>query len=218
MSYPIFTLPSPSYSGSWTWPVKRTPKFATIKQTPASLRGQLSLSLSPYPIWEFAYSVGYLKGNVYDMTRAAGQLIGFFLATLGSAGLFLFADPFDSVVTSANFGAGDGTTVAFPLRRQFAAGVNNSGFSGWDLIQNLNGTPSIYVGGTLTTPSSISSTGVVTFSTAPANGAQLTWTGNFYYLCRFTDDTLNDLQTAQTADGVNLLWEMQQLTFETVLL
>ena len=54
---------------------------------------------------------------------------------------------------------------------------------------NLNGTPNIYVNGTLTTPSLISSTGLVTFSSAPANLATITWTGNFYYRCRFTMDS-----------------------------
>ena len=35
---------------------------------------------------------------------------------------------------------------------------------------------------------SIGSTGLITFVTAPANGAALTWSGSFYYRCRFVDD------------------------------
>lgn len=218
MSYPIFTLPMPSAGGSWTFPIKRTPKYATIKQTPASLRGQLALSLSPYPVWSYAISLGYLKGNIADATRALGQLIGFFTAVQGSSGLFLFADPFDSTASNVVFGTGDGSTTSYPLKRQFAAGANNPGYYGWDLIQNLNGTPTIYVSGTPTTPASISSTGTVTFSVAPAANASLTWSGSFYYLCRFTDDTWQDLQATQTFDGTNLLWDLKEISFESVLL
>ncbi|MGH9541391.1 MAG: DUF2460 domain-containing protein [Terriglobales bacterium] len=214
MAYPVFTLPSPAAGGSYTWPIKRTPKFATIRQTPASLRGQLALSLSPYPIWEWSISLGYLKGNISDSSHALNQFVGFYLLALGSSGLFLFADPFDSSASSAVFGTGDGATTAFPLRRQLGA----SGLAGWDLIQNLNGTPSIYVAGTLTTPTSISSTGVVTFSSAPVSGAALTWTGSFYYLCRFTDDSLADLSAIQTFDGINLLWDLKAINLESVLL
>jgi hypothetical protein len=65
--------------------------------------------------------------------------------------------------------------------------------NGIDVIQSLNGTPSVYVGGVLTVPSSISTSGVVTFSSAPANNATLAWAGNFLRLVMFDEDTLNDL-------------------------
>jgi len=36
----------------------------------------------------------------------------------------------------------------------------------------------------------IGSTGLVTFTTAPASGAALTWTGTYYFRCRFTKDQI----------------------------
>lgn len=218
MSYPTFQLPTPSAGGSWQWPIKKTPRFATITQTPASLRGQLRLSLAPYPVWSFDYDVSYLFGHEGDYangtTSGIGQLVGFFAAVQGAGGSFLFTDPFDSTVTAANFGTGDGTTTAFPLKRQLGS---FSGFVGWDLIQNVVGSPSVYVGGVLTTPASISSTGVVTFTSAPVNGAALTWTGSFQFLCHFLDDTWEDLAELQTMDTRGNLWTLPKLRFESIL-
>lgn len=45
------------------------------------------------------------------------------------------------------------------------------------------------------TPYSVSQTGVVTFTHAPAAAVALTWTGNFYFLVRFKDD--NQVETNQ---------------------
>lgn len=213
MSYPIFSFPTPPH-GSWTWPIKRTPKYATLTQTPVSLRGQLNISLTPYPIWEYEIGLGYLRGAIADPTSAVNQIAGFFAAAAGAAGLWLFADPFDSTATAQQFGTGDGSTTAFQMQRPLGA---YGGVTAYDLIQNLNGTPSIYVNGTLTTPASISATGLVTFSTAPVAGATLTWTGSFYYLCHFTEDTISDLQALQTLGAEGLLWSAA-MKFETVLL
>ena len=58
-------------------------------------------------------------------------------------------------------------------------------------VMNLNGTPVIKVNGTVTTPASISSSGLVTFSSAPANAAVITWTGNYYFRVRFDSDTID---------------------------
>jgi hypothetical protein len=212
VSYPVFTLPSPP-DGSWTWPIKRTPKYAAITQTPVSLRGQLNLSLTPYPVWEYEMSFGYLKGNLTAANSAINQVAGFFAAVGGSAGLWLFQDVFDYEVVGATFGTGDGTTTAFQLQRPLGT---FGALTGWDLVQNPVGTPSIYIGGTLTTPASISSTGLVTFSSAPAAGAALTWSGQFYYLCHFTEDTIENLQMLQMV-GDNLLWDCA-VKFESVLL
>jgi hypothetical protein len=42
----------------------------------------------------------------------------------------------------------------------------------------------------------------VTFSTAPASGAALTWTGQFARICRFVEDTIDFKRFMQLAwDG-----------------
>jgi hypothetical protein len=106
---------------------------------------------------------------------------------------------------------GDGTSTQFQLARQIGAG-------GWDVIQNNNGNPtSVRVNGTPTGAYSLSSTGVVTFSSAPASSANLTWAGDIYFLCRFTDDSLADL--ARTGfNATSALWSVSNIKFESVLI
>ena len=79
-------------------------------------------------------------------------------------------------------------------------------------VQNLNGTPSIYLNGVQQTVGignqcQVSSTGLVTFTTAPASGAVLTWTGNFYYRVRFSADR------ADFNQFMYQLYELKQLSF-----
>jgi hypothetical protein len=65
----------------------------------------------------------------------------------------------------------------------------------------VNGAPSLY---TFTAPNQI------TFSSAPASGAILTWTGNFGYQCRFLDDQLDFENFMQGA------WAMNSLKFRSI--
>jgi uncharacterized protein (TIGR02217 family) len=118
----------------------------------------------------------------------------------------LFTDPQDNTLTGAQFGTGNGSSTRFQLSR------NIHGYP--DIIQNLNGTPTIYVNGTPTTPASISSTGVVTFSSAPANNAVLTWSGSFFYLCRFAEDTLDATRSFTINSGIDH-WMVQGVKFSS---
>jgi uncharacterized protein (TIGR02217 family) len=122
---------------------------------------------------------------------------------MGMYDTWLFDDPSDDTVTAQSFGTGDGTTTAFQLTRTLG------GFN--EPIQNINGTPSIYIGGMLQSSGyTIGSTGIVTFSTAPSIGAVLTWTGNFYFRCRFTVDLAEFDQFAKN------LFRMKALKFQSV--
>lgn len=57
---------------------------------------------------------------------------------------------------------------------------------------------------------SISATGMVTFSTPPESGAALTWSGNYYWRCRFKQDM------ADFEKFMRGLWKLGQIEFETV--
>jgi hypothetical protein len=87
------------------------------------------------------------------------------------------------------FGTGDGTTTTFQLTRTI--GGVATGYA--EPMQNINGAPTIFVNGvkkTVTTDYTVGSTGIVTFTSAPANNAVLSWSGKFYFYVRFADDTL----------------------------
>ena len=181
--------------------VKKTPRFNTVKQSTAA--GLTSaIALMPFPAWDFEISMDNIKGR--ESFDVVSKFLGIYMATCAGANTFLFSDPQDNAVTGAQFGTGNGTAVAFQLSRNI--------YGMPDIIQNLNGTPKIYVNGTLTTPSSISTTGVVTFSSAPANNAVLTWAGQFYFCVRFTEDTLDATRAFSINNGIDL-WNIQGIKF-----
>jgi uncharacterized protein (TIGR02217 family) len=180
--YPV--LPGLAYS------VKRTPTWST--------RVQQSISGKETRVADYAYP-RYAYELVYDSSRggflrqgktAAGTfaelatLLGFFNTAQGSFGMFYFTDPDDNAVTGQSFGTGDGATTAFQLARALGGFV--------EPVQAVNGSPQIYIAGVLQSGGyTVGATGIVTFTTAPANGAALTWTGSYYWAARFADDKID---------------------------
>ena len=185
--------------------LKKSPNFNTVRQKgPAGVNA--AIALKPYPTWDFEFSLDHITGHEQTAASVVAQMLGTFMATAGGANLFLFTDPQDNTVTHAQFGVGDGASKSFQLSRNIYGAV--------DIIQNLNGTPTIYVGGTLTAPASISATGVITFTNAPASGAVLTWSGSFYYLCRFSEDTLDSTRSFTINSGIDQ-WLVQGVKFSS---
>ena len=185
------------------WNVVMSPAFSTSVKRAVSGR-ELRASFMAYPLWDFSLSYEFLR----DGNRGADldTLGGFFLNMKGQFDSFLFTSPADNTVSAMNFGSGNGSTTAFQLTRAFGAG----GFPFVEPVQNLNGNPAIYVGGvlkTLTSDYTISSAGVVTFVTPPDNAAALTWSGSFYYRCRFKQDS------AEFSEFMKDLWDLKKLAF-----
>lgn len=186
-----------------TWPVKKTPVFATIVQTPASGVAELRLALYRYPRWQFELDVSYLKGDLQTPTSALATVAAFYVAMQGAGQDWLYLDPFDNTVTTMPFGTGDGVTTQFQLTRG----------NGLDLIQNVNGAIAVFLNGVPTYTYGVSATGVVIFATAPPAGVTLTWTGSFFYRCRFLEDSLPELQ-----ETLYQIWELHSLKFLSVIL
>jgi uncharacterized protein (TIGR02217 family) len=185
--------------------LKKSPNFNTVRQKgPAGVNA--AIALKPFCTWDFEFSLDHITGHEHTAASVVAQMLGTFMATAGGASPFLFADPQDNAVTGAQFGKGDGTSKSFQLSR------NIYGYP--DIIQNLNGTPSIYVAGTLTPPASISATGIVTFTAAPASGAVLTWTGSFFYACRFAEDTIDATRSFTINSGIDN-WMIQGVKFSS---
>ena len=141
-------------------------------------------------------------------------LTGFVGAMRGSYDTFLWLDPEFNTVQQQQFGTGNGSTTAFQLQAQYSTDGLTLGPNGFpDIVQNTFGAPQIFVNGvlkTVTTDYTISSTGVVTFTTAPAAAAVLTWTGSFYHRARFTSD-----DPADSAAILYRMWETKSLEFES---
>ncbi len=189
----------PTFQGI-TWDISKTPTFNTTTHRSAS-GYEVRNALMQYPLWKFSLAFELLADSSSSGSDLK-TLVGFFNKCQGSFAAFYYTDPTDNAVTAQTFGTGNGSTLSFQLTRTYG------GFT--EPVQNLNAAPSIYVNGvlqTLITNYSISPTGMVTFVTAPAGSAVLTWTGTFYYRVRFVNDT------AEFNQFMYNLYELKQLEF-----
>ena len=179
------------------WSVFKTPNWLTKVQIATSGKELRSAWFSA-PKYNFKLTYEVLRADSVNIELQT--LLGFFNARQGSFDSFLFTDPLDNAVTAQNFGTGNGTITTFMLGRSFG-GV-------CEYTMNINGAPQIYVGGvlkTLTTDYTIDAYGNVTFVTAPSGA--LTWTGSYYYRCRFVKDS------ADFENFMYQLWTLKELEF-----
>ncbi len=179
----------------------------TIIKTAASGR-EVRVQIASQPTWDFKLTYDFLTNNPPTASDLQ-TLQAFFLSRNGQAQPFFFYDPFDNAVTSQTIGTGNGSTTALQLCRSVNAGANNAFFEN---IYAVLGTPVVKVNGvtkTLGTDYTIGAYGVITFTTAPASGAAITWSGQFLFLCRFAQDNLDAEQMVQT------LWAQKGLAFQS---
>lgn len=122
------------------------------------------------------------------------DLIDFVLAvSMGRAYVFPFRDYSDYIATNQPIGTGDGSNKAFQLTKTYSS--KSGAFSYTRTIKlPQTATVQIFVAGVLQSQSAYTPSargaggGLVTFSAAPANGAAITWTGQFDTPCRFDAD------------------------------
>lgn len=185
------------------WDGSLQPEFSTAIQRAKSGKEYRAASMQ-FPITTFMLAYEFLREEAPLLELQT--LCGFFLVHQGSFDSFLYTNPSDSLVADQNIGAGDGVTTAFQLTRTYGAG----GFTQTEAVQNVNAITNVKVNGVAkTNPAdySVNSTGVVTFVAAPANGLAITWSGAYYYRCRFLRDALDFKNFG------SLLWDLKQLAF-----
>lgn len=110
-------------------------------------------------------------------------VMAFFRARRGALRAFRFRDWGDYQVTAAPFGTGDGTTTVFPLTLRYS----DSGATYTRRIARPAEEFAVAVAGA-PTEVTVGPSGLVTFGTAPADGAALTWSGAFDLVVRFDAD------------------------------
>lgn len=217
MTEPVFpALPGQAFK------ITKAPHFATRTQRGVSGR-ELRMVDQPYPVWEFTLTWDYLRDK-NDLRAGAGigpgigydelrTLLGFFLVCQGSFQTFLFDDPTDDTVVGTggslngvSVNPADGGTTQFQLGRQLVVG----GFI--EPIVAPNSVGHVYVNGVDPGGWTINAaTGVATLASPPAGGEQVTWSGSFYFRCRFSEDA------AEADNFMYQLWQMKQLKFRSVL-
>lgn len=188
-----------------TYPIKRTEEWpGNVRQTaPTGKEVTLRISQNPVRHWELLYD--YLK-NLGSPPTAFLTLVDFFNQMGGDFDTFLYTDPDDNSVTDQNFGTGNGSQTTFQLVRQLVSG----GFSEW--IQNTNVVTNVKIngvvqgGGTYT----VTSVGTVIFNTPPGNGLAITWTGTYFWRCRF------EMSTQEFQKDMAQLWSVKSVKFKSV--
>jgi uncharacterized protein (TIGR02217 family) len=150
--------------------------------------------------WTKCRGVGNLSYGLLTSSNPLGDfaaILAMFRAHSGSLYPWRFRDWSDYTTTDEIFGTGNGVTTAFQLVKtydpsQILLGTPGSIFYVRS-ITLVNGAPTIKVDGvtkTVVTDYTISASGVVTFTSAPANGLLVTWTGVFDVPVRFDTDQL----------------------------
>lgn len=173
---PVF----PSLPGI-TYPVKRSTNWSSVKNDALSGK-RTRTTLFTYPTYSYDLPFSMLRSDAGNPEWQ--QLQGFINSLFGAVGLFGFQDPDDNAVIGQTFGEGDGTTLGpFQLVRALGNFV--------EPVFLLNGAPSISVDGAVSANWTVDLYGRVTFTSgnAPASGAVLTWSGDYYMPCRFDEDT-----------------------------
>ena len=192
------------------WSVTKSPTFQTRIQRAVSGRELRALDY-PYPLWQFTLVFDLLRDNPtagYDELRT---LIGFFMLCQGAYGTFLFEDPSDYRVTGQQIGIGNASTTVFQLQRAMGATLPGGGFL--EPIVAPNVVNAVYLDGITQNPGTYSvdpSTGLMTFSIAPASGLIITADYSYYFRCRFTDDSY------AFENFMFQLWRLKKLTFISV--
>lgn len=109
----------------------------------------------------------------------------FFLCQ-GQLHAFRFRDALDFEAIDEPFATGDGTTVEFQLAKM----SEEDGIQYLRNVYALAGTPTVEVNGTIASATFDMDRGKVVFDSAPANGAILTWSGEFDVWVRFDQDEI----------------------------
>jgi uncharacterized protein (TIGR02217 family) len=185
------------------YPVVRTPIFRTLTQASAS-GNENRAALQTYPRWQWTLSFNFLRDTGASEFRA---LVSFFLARQGSFDSFLFDDVDDNSVTAQPIGRGDGHTTLFQLVRTFG------GFD--EPVLAPNTVTQLTVGGiakTRGTDFAVGSwengtigSGAISFTSAPANGADIMADFTYYWPVRFVADQYD------FSKFMNRLWEQKKL-------
>lgn len=211
------------------FPVTKTPRFSTQIKQAVSGR-ELRRANYTFPLVAFGLQYEFLRDTVEFPELKT--LLAFFMARQGSFDSFLFRDPDDYQVVNQQFGIGDGVTRSFQLVRSVHGLTepvcNIANLTLVPLMWSADGQTSMWLSngsapmwsvyGTapmwtnvrsyaLGVDFTVSSTGLITFTTAPVSGETLIWSGEYYYRCRFIDDAQD------FSKFMHQLWEHKKCSF-----
>ncbi len=176
-----------------SWGSSGGPVFNTVVNT-AQNGDESRVSLWVMPLYEYDVSLRIQTQEEYEAVR------DLFMVARGSARSFRFKDWADFRLTDTVIALGDGSTTNFQVVKGYAAG-------GESLVRNItklvSGTIAVKVAGVAASPTIDHATGIVSFTTAPALGAEITVTGEFDVHVRFRTDSF-PAEIVEWGDGAFL--------------
>lgn len=201
------------------WDRTRTPEWSTKVQRTASGK-EARVSFFSSPIWNYKLEFEFLRTDAaIDELK---ELVYLFNACQGSYGTFLFRDPYSNLTTDTEIGIADGSTSTFPLLADNFGTVETI-TGGVDPINSLDSIASVTLISDITsfTNTRFYIDGVenwyvdlgdstVTFLGPIEPGAVISWTGNYFYRCRFKSDQM------ELNNFMLNLWEAKKVEFVSV--
>jgi uncharacterized protein (TIGR02217 family) len=166
------------------WGTVKSPMWSTGIQKAASGR-ELRAAFYSFPRYKISLGYEVLRSGALAELQA---MVGFFNARKGSFESFLYLDPEDNAVVDQSFGVGAAGQTQFQLVRTYGGYVEP--VLAPQLVAHGGTAPVVKVNGVVqTTGVDVAADGLVTFATAPAAGAALSWSGIYYWRCRFMQDS-----------------------------
>lgn len=185
------------------WGNSKMPMWNTVpKKTASGLESRAGYM--SYPLYQIMLQYEFLRASVSKLEFQ--QLIGFFNTHGGSLEDFLWKDDSDYTVTDQVFATGDGVTTVFRLGRTLGSMYEPISAVVSPITVKKNDV--VQVVGTDYTLSQY--TAKVTFTVAPAAGAVLKWSGEYYWRVRFLRDS------AEFKQFMKDLWENKRVDLLSV--
>jgi len=184
------------YTPGLTLNVMRSPSFNVAVQKALSGK-ETRIAYQQYPMmtWTLQYELlrDYLSPSEFK------TLFGFYDAVGGRLTPFLFIDPWFNTVAQMSFAttqAGDVAGTIYQLTATYANATGvYAGVGAPEVIQQFNGVPTIYGNSSAISGANyaLSTTGALSFNSGhqPSSGTALSWSGSFYYVARFDEDSLD---------------------------
>lgn len=164
-----------------------------------------------YPLFSFEID---LEPGAPAFDEDLQACIDLFHAAGGTADTFRFRHWRDYQALHDPIASGDGSTTQFQLYRIYARGAVTRRRK---ITRPIDGTVEIQVDGVVAASTVDAATGIVTLSSAPANGALITASFEFDVPVRFADDTLEIASLSDDLDqiGTITLQEVREYTSTT---
>ena len=185
------------------WSVKYSPIFSTGAASHVSGR-EVRAAKYVAPLWAIELNFDILR--MISPNTELQEIVGFFETCAGKATSFYFEPPALSPVAGQALGIGDGSTTTFPVVVSIgSAAVSPAGIGTVSAVY-LNGIPQLGGYTVNATPFACS----VIFISAPPAGVAVSAGFQWYFLCRFDDDS-EDAKEFMAA-----LYVLQSLKLRTV--